>query len=563
MMKRIEITQDNVDTVFATGESAYYTVRESVSMTGDIVTVPKGSILDFRGGSLGSAESCHIVRVDLNGADVLASSSCVFRRYVEVTGFSNSLVRAEWFNDRSAGMEEHEAINKALVSAYGCPVTLEYRYYDLRGSIMFPPCADGKTGQTLISPGILRISKSDGSHDYDWIDSDDPYAYNCIVVNTSNIHLVLNTIQCTYSHPTCGIRLTGHSCNVKIEVDKILYCVKGIDVSTHGGSNESIQIQNCQVNFQYIHAESCIYVNLFAGKSPSSADWFTESLIVGGMMQGTNGVFFADSPNGVISNNERINGLVFQNIGLEGLNGIPLRLRNMCMSKFVDLRMSESLPNGVDAVWVDLKNVFDLSISIKSGLLASRFQADDSVKRVTVNAYFRDEASLYYSWHFDRLIFQTLQDSSSTGMATCSIQPYNSCRTIIADKTALPTGMAETVYNFADMFPVNDGTYEDRLSRFDILPETVNAVVRQGNDLILDFTGFNRFLNPIVNICANIAIGGMLTVRTSESPDNVISMVDSVGKPVKSVSFSTSGLYRCICSEQWQLVITRVGQNIQ
>lgn len=123
--------------------------------------------------------------------------------------------------------------------------------------------------------------------------------------------------------------------------------------------------------------------------------------------------------------------------------------------------------------------------------------------------------------------------------------------------------MAETVYNFADMFPVNDGTYEDRLSRFDILPETVNAVVRQGNDLILDFTGFNRFLNPIVNICANIAIGGMLTVRTSESPDNVISMVDSVGKPVKSVSFSTSGLYRCICSEQWQLVITRVGQNIQ
>lgn len=566
-MRRIELTSANVNASFAGGEKGYFIIRETVSLTGDAVSVPAGSILYFQGGHFMSAVSGRSVKLNLNGADVSGATCCAFGRDVEVLGFQNALVHADWFYDSDAGMEEYEAINKALVSAAGCPVTLEDRIYELTGAIAFPEGAPAIGCQTLISPGELKISKNRK-------DPDEQYPFTAIAVNTGNIRLHINTIRGiphdnsdpdnVIVHPATGsgIRFTDTSQNVVVDVKFLTWLEKGIDISAAANSGNNLQIQNCSIEFQRIKADNCIYVDIFSGKNPSANDWFVDTRVVGGRLEGVNGIYFADPPAGVVTNNERINGLVFQSIGFEGLTGMPLRLRNMCMSSFIDSRMCESLPDGL----IDMNNVFNLKIGIKSTLDVSRIHAGDNVKRVTVSAYFIDSTHMYYPRHFDTLVFTTPDGTNTVGTATCSFQSYDMGKTIVADKPAPQSGFAETVCDIVDMQPYNDVTYNGSASQFHILPRTINLVVKKGNNLILDFSGSRFFPLLLLDAFVRIEAGGILTVRVNKIPDKetlpytIISIVDGNRKEGSSVSFTDDGLYRFTYDENWQLVITKVGK---
>lgn len=567
-MRRIELTSENVNASFAGGEKAYFIIRETVSLTGDAVSVPVGSILYFQGGHFKSAVSGRSVKLNLNGADVSGATCCAFGRDVEVSGFHNALVHSDWFYDPDAGMEEHEAINKALVSAHGCPVTLEDREYLLTGSIMFPEISSSNICQTLISPGTLKISRNRK-------DLAEPYPFTAIVLNRTNIRLDIDSIdgdafvrdeegKIIEVYPSTGIRFVGTCNNIVIDFSIIRDIKKGIDVSDYTDSDSGgIRIQNCRINFQDIFAEYCIYVDLFSGKSPSANDWFVDTFFCGGRLEGVNGIYFADPPAGVVTNNERINGLVFQSIGFEDLTGIPLRLRNMCMSSFIDSRMSEHLPK--DLI-IDMKNVFNLKIGIKSTLDVSRIHAGDNVRRVTVSAYFLDSTNEYYPRHFDTLVFTTPDGIHTVETTTSSFQPYDMGKTIVADKPAPQSGFAETVCDIVDMQPYNDVTYNGSPSQFHILPRTINLVVKKGNNLILDFSGSRFFPLLLLDAFVRIETGGILTVRVNTIPDKetlpytIISIVDGDYNEGLSVSIRYDGLYRFTYDENWQLVITKVGK---
>lgn len=567
MMRRIELTSANVNASFAGGEKAYFIIRETVSLTGDAVSVPAGSILYFQGGHFKSAVSGRSVKLNLNGADVSGATCCAFGRDVEVSGFHNALVHADWFYDRDAGMEEYEAINKALVSAAGCPVTLEDRIYELTGAIAFPEGAPAIGCQTLISPGELKISENRK-------DPDEPYPFTAIVVNTGNIRLCINIIRgIPYDdsdpnhiivHPATGsgIRFTDTCQNVVVDVKFLTWLEKGIDISAGADSGNNLQIQNCSVEFQRIKADNCIYVNLFSGKSPSVNDWLVDTRVIGGRLEGVNGIYFADPSAGVVTNNERINGLVFQNIGFEGLTGMPLRLRNMCMSSLMGLRMSEDLPK--DGVYIDMKNVFNLKLG--GTLDARRIHAGDNVRNVTVSAYFTDSTSNSYMRHFDTLVFMAPDGTHTVETTTCSFQPYDMGKTIVADKPAPQSGFAETICDIVDMQPYNDVTYNGYPSKFHVLPRTINLVVKKGNRLILDFSGSRSCPLLLLDAFVRIETGGVLTVKVNSFPEGgllsytIISIVDGNRKEGSSVSFTDDGLYRFTYDENWQLVITKVGK---
>ena len=566
-MRRIELTSANVNASFAGGEKGYFIIRETVSLTGDAVSVPLGSILYFQGGYFKSAISGRSVKLNLNGADVSGATCCAFGRDVEVSGFHNALVHSDWFYDRDAGMEEYEAINKALVSAAGCPVTLEDRIYELTGSIMFPEISSSNTCQTLISPGTLKISRNRK-------DLAEPYPFTAIVLNRTNIRLDIDSIdgdafvrdeegKIIEVYPSTGIRFVGTCNNIVIDFSIIRDIKKGIDVSDFTDSDSGgIRIQNCRINFQDIFAEYCIYVDLFSGKSPSANDWFVDTFFGGGRLEGVNGIYFADPPAGVVTNNERINGLVFQNVGFEGLTGMPLRLRNMCMSSLMGLRMSEDLPD--DGVYIDMKNVFNLKLG--GTLNARRIHAEDNVRNVTVSAYFTDSTSNSYHRHFDTLVYMAPDGSNTVETTTCSFQPYDMGKTIVADKPAPQSGFAETVCDIVDMQPYNDVTYNGYPSKFHVLPRTINLVVKKGNKLILDFSGSRSFPLLLLDAFVRIETGGVLTVKVNSFPEGgllsytIISFVDGNRKEGSSVSFTDDGLYRFTYDENWQLVITRVGK---
>lgn len=263
-----------------------------------------------------------------------------------------------------------------------------------------------------------------------------------------------------------------------------------------------------------------------------------------------------------MTNNERINGLVFQNVGFEGLTGMPLRLRNMCMSSLMGLRMSEDLPD--DGVYIDMKNVFNLKLG--GTLNARRIHAEDNVRNVTVSAYFTDSTSNSYHRHFDTLVYMAPDGSNTVETTTCSFQPYDMGKTIVADKPAPQSGFAETVCDIVDMQPYNDVTYNGYPSKFHVLPRTINLVVKKGNKLILDFSGSRSFPLLLLDAFVRIETGGVLTVKVNSFPEGgllsytIISIVDGNRKEGSSVSFTDDGLYRFTYDENWQLVITRVGK---
>lgn len=366
--------------IASSSPGTHFIIEEDIAFSEASVSLPGGCVLDFRGGSLAFQGSQSTAKLNLNNSDIIAGGYCIFSKGIDVSGISNSLVRAEWFHDKQ--LEEHVCINRALMAANGAPVTLENRLYELTGSITFPQLDNG-ISQTLISPGTLKLN------------SEIP----AINLDVSYVQLKINKIEGVYQNSNSrigtGILMSGNCFHVNIDVFYMTSLHKGISICPDSRNTDTGRgIQYCKVVFQAIRADYCIYIDIYSNsKTDRLTNWFTETLFIGGRLSGINGIYFADP---ILANSYGPESIQFFNIGLEGLTGIPVRLVNATSLKLEALRMAEDLPGlsgntnptwDSNATWVYLNGVFNSQISVKHRIAANRFNAEGTVRNVTVKAF--------------------------------------------------------------------------------------------------------------------------------------------------------------------------------
>lgn len=564
-MKKIQLTSSNLRQSIVADTGSYFIIEDDIALPEGTFKFPTGSILDFRGGSfISSSRSGKETTIDLNGSNVYAPPCCLFGKYVNVTGFSNSSIKAEWF--RADGLEEHESINKSLVAAAGVPVVLEARQYILKGSIVFPKLANEHfTTQTLVSPGTLTASTEQPA----------------ICINVLNVRVVANIINklSSTTYFGTGIRLSGNAYNIDIDVFRFSYLEKGIEVLPESINSDSFSgIQYCTIKFKNIIAKYCFYVDVYSKNSDNNNlhTWFTESRIEGGRMEGENGIYFVDPPK-VFENTQPMDGLLFENIGFEGLTGMPIRLRNLSSSRFDNLRLSENLPGlpnneggkwDSSAKWIDLKNVSYVKISLKGLFDPMRVKAEERTQNVFVNAFLIDDFNAFTS-HFDTLAIMPLYDNSASASsmpqmtATSTLQPFNMTKTFVAD--AKPSiGYATKILSLRDILPLNDKISTEsngiqKIAKFNVLPRTLNVIVKDDNIIELDVTGLSRFAPCTIDVYGMIEPGGNLAFKTSGNPSKITYLSNGIIYPASNyASFNELGLYRLTFDSDWNLVITKV-----
>lgn len=599
-MATITITQSNVDTILNAGVSGnYYIVEGTIQLSSKTYWFQPGCFIEFRGGSFTAPDGV-TAKVKFQGSQVIAPVYCLFGKNVAVDGFTNALVHAEWFNDREAGMKDDEVINKAMLSARGCPVTLECRDYYLDAPIEVLYVADNPDylyyggqmtlRQTLISPGTLHVQGD----------------FPAIDVYPPNVTLEINSIVgktgsgAGGKYLGTGIRLSGSNYHLNISVNQMISLNKGFEIlpdtkrkvwftydkGTESerrveepiGLNRNAGIQYCKIDFQYIRADYCMYIDVYSknyirnfgdGKYIGTT-WFTESQISGGYMTGNYGIYVKEKEEAHIDkkleNEWLMDGLMFSNITFQDLTAPAMRLRRMQLVKFHNIDMRGSMPgtdgNGAYLPWFDFKNFKYSDITFKGYIRPNRFKIAGEMVMVKANGYIIDDEG-WYTTRFDTLVFMPVYDTSSKTYnphmaATNSVQPYNMGRLLIADAPPAGGVFTDKTFTLNDLLPLNDVYHNGSLfSRFHILPRTVNVDIHEDNNMIIDLTGLNRFSPCLIDICWCSDYGGMLTFKTSEWPSKIVTP-DYQAHPDKSVSFNEPGLYRLTWNSDWELVITKV-----
>lgn len=591
-MDKIILNSSNLSSSLRRSEPTYYVIEDVISIFNDI-KFPAGSVLDFMGGSF-EAATIAPRKLDLNGSTVCAPAYGIFDKNINVVGFANSYIKSEWF--KYGNSSEHEAIHRSLEAADGIPVHLESRTYELTHSIKFPACT---SNQTLVSPGTLRISSDIAA----------------IIVDKEHITLDINRITCvqpsdnteetgpnpeeglnseTKARIGTGILLTGNAYYVNINVHILTQLCRGIavipDISTSGTGYSSVQY--CTIRFKNIHyTDYCFYVDIFTHSSFSETNgvslntWFTETRVIGGRMEGINGIYFvnpdADDPDKPYAKfSESINGLLFENIGFEGLTGKPLVISHVGFSQFLYLRMAESLPGLGDQwnqneKWIFLNNVTNLTFSLKGLLDPMRIHPGDNVRSVIFDAFIVDEFG-WVTTHLDRLVILPLYDKASGTygpkiVASSSIQPYNMTKTIVSDDPP-EYGFDPKLLTIDDLLPLNDTSYPpvdndstdivvrdttvSRISRFNVLPRTLNVIIKENQSIVIDLTGLSRFAPCIIDVNSVIKLGGSLVFKTRENPLYITVVENGKEQTYKSVSYNGWGLYRLNFDSKWNVVIT-------
>lgn len=566
-MSIVYLNNSNFKSAIASSSpGTYFIIEEDIAFSDASVSLPGGCVLDFRGGSLAFQGSQSTAKLNLNNSDIIAGGYCIFSKGIDVSGISNSLVRAEWFHDKQ--LEEHVCIHRALTAANGAPVTLENRLYELTGSITFPQLDNG-ISQTLISPGILKIKSEIAA----------------INLDVSYVQLKINRIDGVYQNSNSrigtGILMSGNCFHVDIDVFHMTSLHKGISICPDSRNTDTGRgIQYCKVVFQAISADYCIYIDIYSNsKTDRLTNWFTETLFIGGRLSGLNGIYFADP---ILANSYGPDCIQFFNIGLEGLTGIPVRLVNATALKLEALRMAEDLPGlpgfsnqtwDSDATWVYLNGVFNSHISVKGRVAANRFNAEGTIRNVTINAFFIDNYDSY-SVHFDTLVFNMLPNesgqNSATKILTSSIQPYNLCKTITAIGPETGGIVQDTTYMLRDLLPYQEDSYQNgeitQTCAFHILPRTLNAIVSDDNNLILNLNGLESFAPCFFDVFADISPARLLTF-VKETGNGIFTELtaqneESSKEEKKSVmmSFNESGLYRLTWDENWKLIISKITE---
>ena len=603
-MQRVFLTSGNLSEINENGGAKYFIIESDVLLTAD-VKFAKGSVLEFRGGSFGiNTQYVSHANINLNESQVEALAYGIFPKTVTVSNFSNDLVRAEWFNDITSSEGDEIFINRALVAANGCPVTLEHRDYTLKGSIKFPDLGIRKP-QTLVSPGVLKLSEeSNGAA--------------AILVNTHLITLKVNTIRGyrtsvtnksgiigggivtpppvigpvdpNPSTPTIpngtGIRFNGNCYNCNVQVELMYDLNKAFDFSPEtkmndDGTPNNGGIQYCRIAFQNIMSTTYgIYVDVFKynyrgenninekdGKY-NLLNWFNENRILGGKLGADYGIYFVPKPDDIHAVNGCSDGLVFENIGLEGISKTAMRLCNITQSKFINLRMMESLPK--DNPWIELQDVSFTDISIKGNIVPNRIQLGNGNRGVILNGWVMDDYSGGHS-RFNRMAVmpygsRALLKDEETGekyyepqaqslTAYSSIVPFDMARTIEANGKASGTNYVETTFDIMAMCPglMNKNDDTDKTYPHKVRPSTLNVSVAKMNIMNLDFRGLRDFGPSFVDINATIEESGKLVIKS----DKYIRWEDTSNESI-SYTFTRSGLYRLTWDMNWNLSVTEV-----
>lgn len=424
-------TASGLKTVLAARDT-YFIVEREIALQALQYTLGKGSVIEFSGGRFKGVSGTSL---NLAGGQVIADPYPVFQN-MEVTGFSNSRVYAEWFAD-NADTDPHIYINKALRLAKGCPVVLAKNEYRLTGTIVFP----ASSPSTLIAAGSLVVKTDNG---------DDGWKTNpvAIDVNVSNVHLDINKIvlpgkkievkddkgnskTITVPEKGTGVRISGEALHVSINVNTILYPERGVDISP-GRAGTYASVQYVDIRFQSIKAVYGIYIDIFSNGKPDQT-WLTRSSIQGGRLQGSHGIYVKEGPHDF--GDSHISEMRFSNIGLESLEESAIYLRHITRSKFDNLRMAEGLPQG-DKAWIDLKDVSRLEFDIHGALNADKIVYDSECSRIKIKGSFLQNTRWKTS-PFDTLVIDSVWTGKSTALyrlplkaLTCSVSPFQMTNTV-------------------------------------------------------------------------------------------------------------------------------------
>ncbi len=573
-MEKIALTTTNLSDSINRQEATYYVIDSVVSIRG-LNIFPAGSILDFRGGSFEQSPKYSPVapEINLNGSTVHAASYCIFSKDITVSGFGNSFIKSEWFKD--AALAEHEAINRSLTAANGIPVHLEGRTYYLTGAIEFPDCTTSQNpectiSQTLVSPGVLRTQGS----------------INVIQVAQDRINLDINKIEYSAkdSDPSTprragtGILLSGNARYLDIKVNIISWMERGIAVIpgklSDTSASTSSSIQFCTIRFKMIqYTTYCFYVDIFSksGLRAGSAlgTRFSDSRVFGGRMMGENAIYFVNpdkEESGVTypDQSESITRLLFENIGLEDLTGIPMYINHVSSSKFLNLRHAESLPGLRDkewnhsVKWFILNHVSGVTISSKGLLDPMRIDARKDVRNVIFDAFVLDDFGWYIN-HYDRVVINPGPDGNPQMVATSSVLPYNMAKTIYG--TRIPDKISDVApLSIKDLLPQLEAQSGGQAISNNVLPRTINMIIKKDEIVHIDLMGLDRFGQCVIDILGMVEPGGYLMFSiTGGVPRKYITVVENgYEHNVTSVTFNEWGLYRLTFDANWNIVITKI-----
>lgn len=416
-------TASGLKTVLAARDT-YFIVEREIALQALQYTLGKRSVIEFSGGRFKGVSGTSL---NLAGGQVIADPYPVFQN-MEVTGFSNSRVYAEWFAD-NADTDPHIYINKALRLAKGCPVVLAKNEYRLTGTIVFP----ASSPSTLIAAGSLVVKTDNG---------DDGWKTNpvAIDVNVSNVHLDINKIvlpgkeievkdkegntkMITVPDNGTGVRISGQALYVSINVNTILHPERGIDIAP-GRTGTYANIQYLDIRFQDIYAVYGIYMDIYSFGDVME-NRVARASVHGGRLRGSYGIYMADKPSSL--KEVRVTEMRFANIGFEGLDEAAIYLRNASRLRFEHIRMAESLPKE-DKPWIDFGNVSFVSFTINGGLNADKYVTSGSCHHIVINGSVLKDTN-WGSTPFDTIVIDSVSGTPQKA-ATCRVSPFQMTNTV-------------------------------------------------------------------------------------------------------------------------------------
>ncbi|MDE6079964.1 MAG: hypothetical protein K2G35_07885 [Duncaniella sp.] len=600
------------------------------------ITFPENSIIEFRGE--GRIVCNTNVVLNLQGSQIIALSTWILGKNVYFRGCGNTQVQSEWFNDpdlKSKTSSDHFHINKALACAAASTdepvgdsvnydgsapeVVLQHRLYHLTASIelcnayFFP-----NNSFSFSSPTSTQTQCSVELHTFSLQRFTSP---GCISSADSNTNFALIKIKCqsvnlnvdrlkggerpagsttmgyTLQYLGTGIEFSGYTENSNITVRHLQHLYRGISVIYNPPASVDPKkylaaVQYTRFSFQIIDADYGFYFDLYDPDDSSIKSYFNENLILGGRLMGGFGIYIEDHSMNASDMEWKLDGNVFANIGFEGLRAIPLYLRGIHASEFTALRMMEALPGifdkepyNADAVWVDLKKVATVNMSIKGSLLPNHFKAENCT-HVIVNGWVSDmdDATRF---HFDRMAFLPLNydgqyTSSNLKVMTSSIQPYNMEREVrYTDGYYLTTDPYSHI-ELGALMPLNNTLYlnkagERHKSTCLVLPRQVRLKAETGKPaLFVNLSGLHLLTNWLSEMTMDIDEGSFIILRycfynpdvnssTTGGSDSIRGIL--VGEELKSVSFinrfevkiSESGRYGLSFNNHWDLILTKLG----
>lgn len=530
-------------------DNSYFIINQNIHLqAGKQYVLGKGSVIAFEGGRfIGGTGTV----LNLNGAHVIADPYTIFSN-LEVTGFSNDEVRAEWFKE-DVKESDQIYINRALNSANGCPVVLLPKDYYIDDSIIMP------AGSTLVCRGIIYINAGTNP---DIIGID---------IHASNVRLDINNLiahddrkpeddenDSQMSHQDnqqedteylccTGIKISGSVYHVSVNVNTIRFPLYGIKLMP-GKIGASANMQYLNINFQCIEAGTGIYIDIFSTGNPSDI-WLTRCNFNGGRLIGYHGVIMADSTDGSyefsdFNDNNHINELNFKNIGFENLTKTAIRLRHATRLRFDYIRMAENLSK--TEPWIDFKDVSWVSFSINGGLFANKYTASGSCSRITIKGTVIRTTG-WSGTPFDTLIIESVYNPAANNyipriMATDSVQPFPI------------TGTVTDNSDLGQLLPAAIPAVAGQFNGVKVLPRM--AYINISKDTTINLTGLNDFVPCVyyfyleskatLTLRSNVFRFYPPTQKTSDINIQTFKYPDNPDKKYSLLTVSNPGLYQMV-----------------